>query len=381
METDSTAPVCVLQPSAFAQRRGATHRISVWIWGAARACALAGAIFMWTKVRQQVPWVPVPYLASVFVLPVVGWRLVRWRTGPGLLRWSALGAVIASLGALAPVPWMTANLHTPPGTAWRLDGRLTIEGEVVDPPGSWYWLTVGRPPLVAELVYSWMFDGHGADDLRRGSTKSRPEFNEPAAAAVGLRRGGREISFGLVVEATGPASVDFPEHAVVTRLNGIPLTDRDHWVNAIDTLGQRNALTTTDGEVVWFDGDLFPYRRVDIYDVPLDEVDAEVGGPLANSPPGRWWRGLSLGGSHGLMVALLAYMHESGESFGETRSVAGTGGIRGDGSVSPIGGLRSKATAARRAGAQVLLFPAEQASELADFDPGAMRLDSRVDAG
>jgi hypothetical protein len=348
--------------------------MSAWIWRAARACALAGAVLVWTRVRQQVPWVPLPYLASVFVLPVVGWRIVRWRTGPGLLRWSALGAVIASLGALAPVPWMTANLQNPPGTAWRLDGRLTIEGEIVDPPGSWYWLTVGRPPLVAELVYSWLFDGHGADDLRRGSTKSRPEFNEPAAAAVGLRRAGREISFGLMVEATGPASVDFPEHAVVTRLNGVPLIDRDHWVSALNTLGQRNAFTTIDGEVVWFDGDLFPYRRVDIYEIPLDEVDAEVGGPLANSPPGRWWRGLSLGGSHGLMVALLAYMHESGESFGEARSVAGTGGIRGDGSVSPIGGLRSKATAARRAGAQVLLFPAEQASELADFDPGAMRL-------
>ena len=42
--------------------------------------------------------------------------------------------------------------------------------------------------------------------------------------------------------------------------------------------------------------------------------------------------------------------------------------------MSRIGGLRAKAEAAREVGADVLLFPAEQAAVLADFDPGTMRL-------
>ncbi len=56
------------------------------------------------------------------------------------------------------------------------------------------------------------------------------------------------------------------------------------------------------------------------------------------------------------------------------RTIAGTGGIRSDGSVSRVGGLVAKAEAAREVGADVMLFPAEQAAALADFDPGAMRL-------
>jgi Lon-like protease len=48
--------------------------------------------------------------------------------------------------------------------------------------------------------------------------------------------------------------------------------------------------------------------------------------------------------------------------------------MRYDGSVGSIGGLRSKATAARGIGADVMLFPAQQASDLDGFDPGDMRL-------
>lgn len=374
MQIENAAPVCLLQPRIDVVSLDEAATARRWMWRAIRAILVGAAVVGADKVHAQLPWVPVPYLASLLVLPMIGWRLLRWRSGPGVLRWSSLGVVAAALGALMPVPWMTANLNEPPGTAWRLDGRLTIDGNVIDPSGSWYWLTVGRPPLVAELVYGWLFDAPGARDLRDGSTGSRPEFNEPAAAAVGLRRAGRPIEFALTVDASSPTYSDLPERLVVARLNGIPIESRDHWSNALETLGRRNALTARNGDVYWFDGHLFPYRRVDMFDVPVDTVDASVGGALANVPPIRWWRGLSLGSSHGLMVALLAYTYESGVDLGRGRPIAGTGGIRGDGSVSPIGGLRAKATAARNVGAEILLFPAEQASTLSDFDPGTMRL-------
>ena len=63
-----------------------------------------------------------------------------------------------------------------------------------------------------------------------------------------------------------------------------------------------------------------------------------------------------------------------GRDLARGRSIAGTGGIRGDGSVDRIGGLRAKAAAARDAGADVLLYPAEQSRVLDGFAAGSMRL-------
>jgi len=42
--------------------------------------------------------------------------------------------------------------------------------------------------------------------------------------------------------------------------------------------------------------------------------------------------------------------------------------------VTRIGGLLAKASAARRAGVEIMFFPADQAGDLAGFDPGAMEL-------
>jgi PDZ domain-containing protein len=74
------------------------------------------------------------------------------------------------------------------------------------------------------------------------------------------------------------------------------------------------------------------------------------------------------------MVALIAYAHGSGRDLAGGRTIAGTGRVFADGSVGTIGGLRAKATAARDAGADVLLFPASQQDRLDGFDPGSMRL-------
>jgi PDZ domain-containing protein len=75
------------------------------------------------------------------------------------------------------------------------------------------------------------------------------------------------------------------------------------------------------------------------------------------------------------VVALAAYVHASGVDLADGRAIAATGQIRSDGSVGRIGGLRAKATAARDAGVDVLLFPAAQATQLADFDARSMRLE------
>src|SRR5690606_21344120 len=117
------------------------------------------------------------------VLPAIGWRTLVWKAAPRSVRWSVPPAVAVAFVALLPVPWMTASLADPPGSAWRLDGRVSINGDRVDPPGNWYWLTVGRPPIVAELVRGWIGrDPAGPPtSLVAGRRATRPAFSEPAA--------------------------------------------------------------------------------------------------------------------------------------------------------------------------------------------------------
>jgi hypothetical protein len=76
--------------------------------------------------------------------------------------------------ALLPVPWLMARTPNPPGMAWRLDGRFQFNGEAIDPPGTWYALSAGRPPVVAEVVYSWIHpDVQPPRDMTRGSGLTR----------------------------------------------------------------------------------------------------------------------------------------------------------------------------------------------------------------
>lgn len=337
----------------------------------APSVALVLALVVAVLARRQAPWIPWVYLAALIALPAAIWAALRWRTGPP--RWARLaGGLVAAavLVSLLPVPWMTADTDDPPGTAWRLDGRLHVDGERIDPAGDWYWLTVGRPPLVAEVVRGWFDDDVQPVSMTSGSAASRPQTNEPAAVAVGLHAAGRPVEFRLVVELSEPIVAGLPERIVVAALNGIEPTTRADWERARATLTERNTITGLAGTTYRFDGDIVPYGRASLLDVPAEPVDAVIGGRLARTPIGRWFRGLALGRSHGLMVALATYAHVSGDDLARGRVIAGTGGIRGDGSVVRIGGLRSKATAAARLGADVLLVPDEQAGELDGLDLG-----------
>jgi len=303
----------------------------------------------------------------------------RWRAGGsravGLRRrrWLVALAVLFAAVLLAPVPWMHAVQDQPRGNVWRLDGRLVVEGEVVDPPGRWSWLTVGRPPVVAELLWARVTgDDAGPRDMRDAPRLSRPSSNEPLAAAVGLVHAGRDLRFGLSVEVSGPRLGGYPQRAVVVEVNGVGLTDRMAWYRAMDLPTETTVFRTSDGRQYEAPGTGLPYESVELIDV--SDVDAAVGGRFANLAPVGWFRDLALGRSHGLMVALTTYAHATGLELQEDLHVAGTGAIQVDGTVTRIGGLSGKAVAARRAGADVLYYPAVQGDELEGFVGGTMEL-------
>lgn len=273
-------------------------------------------------------------------------------------RWGIPVAALLVI-ALLPVPWLMARTSNPPGIAWRLDGRFQFEGETIDPPGTWYALSAGRPPLVAEVVLSWIHpDVPPPRDMTRGSGFNSPAMAEPAAIAVGLARAGRTIELTTVVEVSEPTIPGLPERARVARLNGHTITSGEAWSNAISNLGQENEFTTQTGAVHSFTGAELPYREVATMGFPI-EASVSLAGWLQFIPDG-WYRNLSLGRSHGLILALAAYTHASGDDLAEGRVIAGTGVIRIDGTVSTVGGLAAKARAAYRAGVGVFIYPATQ---------------------
>jgi hypothetical protein len=327
-------------------------------------------------VHRRFGWVPVPYLFALVAVPGVGWRSAGWRDRSPGFRCAATAAAALAFVALLPVPWMTANVDDPPGNAWRLDGRVSINGDRLDPPGTWYWLTVGRPPIVAELVRDRFVAGPTVRPINRfaGRRSTRPAFSEPAAAAVGLRRAGWTLPTRIIVEVSEPFDTMLPARAVLTHVNGLVLTTRADWLSGLADLRAVNIVEVEGGGTFEFSGTAMPFRRVELIELPVENLDVLVGGALAATLPGSWYRNLSLGSSHGLMVALVAYVYGSDHDLARGRAIAGTGKMLPDGTVGEVGGLRGKARAARDVGADVFLFPAPQAAQLDGFEAGPMRL-------
>jgi hypothetical protein len=286
-----------------------------------------------------------------------------------------LAVVLVAAMLLAPVPWRHQMGDDPLGLAWRLDGRLSVEGQVVDPPGRWSWLTVGRPPLVAEVLVDLATPGSSdSQDMRDEPIGYDPGTIEATAAAVGLRAAGHDLEIGLRVEVADPVDASFPTTGVVVAVSGEALPDRAAWDQVAVPRAGPVTFELDDGSSHTYAGPALPYETVRVVDVPPDDLDAMLFAWLPDIGIVRWARSLALGPSHGLMIALLTYAHATDEDLAQGRHIAGTGGIRSDGTVTPIGGLRAKAGAAKRSGANLLLYPAMQAPILAGFDAGEMRL-------
>ena len=74
------------------------------------------------------------------------------------------------------------------------------------------------------------------------------------------------------------------------------------------------------------------------------------------------------GPSAGLMMALNVYNNLIPEDITNSMIVAGTGTIEIDGSVGPVGGIKQKIIAAKRAGAELILVPVANFEEARQFE-------------
>ena len=89
------------------------------------------------------------------------------------------------------------------------------------------------------------------------------------------------------------------------------------------------------------------------------------------------------GPSAGLMMALNVYNNLTPDDITKSLIVAGTGTIEIDGSVGPVGGIRQKVIAAKRAGSQLILVPTanfEEASPFSTNETAIVAVDSFEEA-
>jgi PDZ domain-containing protein len=155
------------------------------------------------------------------------------------------------------------------------------------------------------------------------------------------------------------------------RVDGAEIADAQDVVDAVDAAAEGESLTflvrrgkedvSVDVTPEEVDGDLrigitpgigfdFPFRvSVDISD--------NIGGPSA-----------------GLMMSLAIYDTLTPGSITGGADIAGTGTITPAGEVGPIGGIQQKIAAARDAGAELFLVPADNCGGIGGVDPGDMRL-------
>lgn len=80
------------------------------------------------------------------------------------------------------------------------------------------------------------------------------------------------------------------------------------------------------------------------------------------------------GPSAGLMMSLAIFDTLTPGSITHGADIAGTGTITPSGKVGPIGGIQQKIAAARDAGAELFLVPADNCDGIGGVDPGDMRL-------
>ena len=89
------------------------------------------------------------------------------------------------------------------------------------------------------------------------------------------------------------------------------------------------------------------------------------------------------GPSAGLMMALNVYNNLVPNDITNSLVIAGTGTIEIDGSVGPVGGVKQKVIAAKRAGAELILVPTanfEEAKPLATDSTNIVAIDSFEEA-
>lgn len=258
--------------------------------------------------------------------------------------------------------------------AGRLDERVTIRArEAVRPPG------------VSE------------DDLRRESLDLM-EQSKQDATFVALTKLGYEVTFigtgALVIETVPDSAADgvLMPNDIIIQMDGRTVAFRSDIIDQLGDLDIGDGVTFVVERPAGDSSDEYEVESVELTLGPHtdDPTRPMVGILLGNNDPIIEFPVMveidsnNIGGSSaGLMFTLQIMDQLTEDEITKGYRIAGTGTIRRDGTVGPIGGVRQKVYGAIDAGAHAVLIPAanfEEALEAAGDDIQLVRIETVDDA-
>jgi len=258
--------------------------------------------------------------------------------------------------------------------AGRLDNRVTIrEREVIRPVGV------------------------SQEDLRRESLDLM-EQSKQDATFVALTKLGYEVTFigtgALVIETIPDSAADgvLMPNDIIVQMDGHTVAFRSDIIDQLGDLGIGDDVTfvverSVDGSSDEFQEESLELRLgIHTEDPTRPMVGVLLGNnePIIEFPVNVEIDSNNIGGpSAGLMFTLQIMDQLTEDEITKGHRIAGTGTIRRDGTVGPIGGIRQKVFGAIDAGAYAVLVPAanfEEALEAAGDDIQLVRVETVDDA-
>jgi len=299
-------------------------------------------------------------------------------------RWPlVLASVVILFGVVVLLLWPVKVPYyaMSPGPVEEVSGLVSIAEEpTYQSDGDLYLLTVG---LREVNVFEWVeaqFDsetdlieservrpsGTTQEQVTRRNLESMNESID-TAIFVALARLGYEVGFSgegaevLQVVEESAADGNLEEGDIVEEVDGVAVSTADEAADVIRSFGIGDTISVggTRGEGI-FDVDVTLGPHPDIEGAPMLGVVFDTANLALVMPIDVRIDSRNIGGPSAGMMYSLAVMDLLTETdlTGGNR-VAGTGTIRFDETVGPIGGVRQKVFAARGIGAQYVLVPAD----------------------
>lgn len=261
--------------------------------------------------------------------------------------------------------------------SYRTDGRVLF-------------LTVfqsNHRPTLFELAAAYLDDNAEIEDERDVfGTQTRKQSDESdrvlmtaaqaSAKVAALRKLGYTVTLNgdgvrvLSVESTAPAAAVLQAKDIITAVDGTPVTRLDELTPLIrkHAPGEQIALRVKRGDEV-------AEVVTTTYANPRGEAILGIMGATANArydfPVEITIKSGDVSGPSAGLAFTLGIIDDMtpGDLTGGGK-VAASGTITPDGEVGPVGGLRQKAVAAKRAGARVMLVPASEVDEARSANAG-----------
>lgn len=305
-----------------------------------------------------------------------------------LRRRSILGIVV---GAVLAAAIFAVLLTVPSDDYLILPDRARPTDQLVEVPGEQAGsgkagiymvdVTVGRASLFERIFHRWLFDGETlvparvinpegvSDTQRRQSSLNQMSQSQLIAITVALRSLGKTVEVRpvgaevVLVQPGAPADGKLEVGDVVVEAEGQPVRTTDDLARAASGLTPGDDLT-----LIVRRGD----KRIDLtLPTQASESDpdrAVVGIGVQNAEDYHFPVDVkidagSIGGPSAGLAFALDVANELGPDLVRGRVIVATGELTLDGKVLPIGGIKQKAIAAERAGADLFLVPDGNAAE------------------